>query len=191
MPEVAVLKVHKAMFGTRVILNGVLLGDHLPCFTPGLFDAGKALRTGENEILIRVGAFRDAVPRPIPSGWDYEKIKFTPGIFDSVELILTGTPHIVRVQAVPEIEKQSVTVHAWASRVRAGPAKLQFRRPRGGQRPDCGRGGVRGRRRTGVGGNGSCNNSAARIAASGRPRTRSSMRWRRGAKAISSRPVSA
>ena len=42
------------------------LGDHLPCFTPGLFDARKALRAGENEILIRVGAFREAVPRPVP-----------------------------------------------------------------------------------------------------------------------------
>ena len=28
IPAVAVLKVHKAMFGTRVILNGVQLGEH-------------------------------------------------------------------------------------------------------------------------------------------------------------------
>jgi hypothetical protein len=113
IPAVAVLKVHKAMFGTRVVLNGTVLGEHLPCFTPGLFDARKALRTGLNEVLVRVGAFRDAVPRPIPSGWDYEKKRFIPGIFDSVELLLTGSPHVARVQAVPDLERQSVTVHAW------------------------------------------------------------------------------
>ena len=66
LPAVAVLKVHKAMFGTRVVLNGTRLGDHLPCFTPGLFDARKALRTGENEVVVRVGAFRDAVPQAVP-----------------------------------------------------------------------------------------------------------------------------
>ena len=50
-----------------------------------------------------------------------------PGIFDSVELILSGSPHIVRVQAVPEIEKQSVTIHAWVrSSGAAAAARLQF-----------------------------------------------------------------
>ncbi len=113
IPAAAVLKVHKAKFGTRVILNGTPLGDHIPCFTPGLFDAAKALRVGDNEVLIRVGAFRENVPRPIPSGWDYEKQKFIPGIYDSVELILTGSPHILRVQAASDIEKKSITVQAW------------------------------------------------------------------------------
>ena len=50
IPAVARLKVAKAMFGTRVFLNGTLLGDHLPCFTPGYFDARPALKTGSNEI---------------------------------------------------------------------------------------------------------------------------------------------
>ena len=66
LPAVAILKVHKAMFGTRVVLNGTVLGDHLPCFTPGLFDARNALRAGENEVLIRVGAGREAVPQACP-----------------------------------------------------------------------------------------------------------------------------
>ena len=79
LPEVAVLKVAKAMFGTRVILNGTLLGDHPGSFTPGRFDARAALRGGDNEVLIRVGAFRDAVPKSVPSGWDYEKMLYTPG----------------------------------------------------------------------------------------------------------------
>jgi beta-galactosidase len=124
--DVAVLKVHKAMFGSRVILNGTTLGDHWPLFTPGLFDARPALRSGENELLIRVGASREAVPRAVPAGSDFEKTKYIAGLFDSVELILTGLPHLLRVQAVPDIAARSVTVHVWA-RVKATPAAVPLR----------------------------------------------------------------
>src|SRR5208283_206000 len=44
VPEAALLKVRKAMYGAQVILNGVVLGYHAPSFTPGYFDAGAALR---------------------------------------------------------------------------------------------------------------------------------------------------
>ena len=127
LPAVAVLKVHKAMFGTRVVLNGQALGEHLPCFTPGFFDAKAALKTGDNELLIRVGAFRDALPKTMPNGWDYEKQKFIPGIYDTVELILSGAPHLARVQAVPDIEHQAVTIHAWLQRAgMRATAKIQM-----------------------------------------------------------------
>ncbi len=131
VPAVAVLKVHKAKYGTRVILNGMPLGDHLPCFTPGYFDTHAALRPGENEILIRVGAHFDSVPRnpknQLPVGYDLEKDRYIPGIYDSVELILTGSPHIVRVQVTPDIEKKSAVVRAWV-RYTGVPtvAKLHF-----------------------------------------------------------------
>jgi len=113
MPAAARLKVHKAMFGTKVILNGQVLGEHRPCFTPGYFDAKAALKVGENDLLIRVGADRDAVGPPVPSGFDCEKTRYIPGIFDSIELICSGTPHILNVQAVPEIEARSVRVRVY------------------------------------------------------------------------------
>jgi hypothetical protein len=112
VPAVATVKLHKAMYGTRVVLNGTLLGDHLPCFTPGLFDARRALRTGENEIVVRVGAFRDAAGPTIPSGLDFEKKLYIPGIYDSVELILSGTPHLESVQVAPEIAAKTARVQA-------------------------------------------------------------------------------
>jgi hypothetical protein len=112
VPAVATLKIQKAMFGTRVILNGQPLGDHLPCFTPGYFDATKALKTGDNELFIRVGADRDSVGGPIPSDFDFEKERYIPGIFDTVELILSGSPHIVNVQAAPDIQAKQVRVQA-------------------------------------------------------------------------------
>jgi hypothetical protein len=113
VPEVATLKIGKAMFGTRVFLNGSAVGDHWPCFTPGLFDVRGTLKTGKNELLVRVGADRDAVASRAQSGYDGEKSRYIPGIYDSVELILSGTPRIVRVQAVPDIENKSVAIHAW------------------------------------------------------------------------------
>jgi hypothetical protein len=111
-PAVALLKVHKAMFGTRVILNGQVLGDHPPSFTPGYFDAQAALKTGANALLIRVGADRDSVSPAIPAGFDYEKERYIPGIFDSVELILSGTPHFTQVQAAPDLAARAVRVQA-------------------------------------------------------------------------------
>ncbi|MGE5420442.1 MAG: glycosyl hydrolase 2 galactose-binding domain-containing protein [Chloroflexota bacterium] len=110
VPGSARLKVSKAMFGTRVFLNGKDLGEHLPCFTPGWFDVRDALRTGENELVIRVGSARNSVPFSIPDGFDFEKDRYIPGIFDDVELHLSGTPLIVSAQVAPEIKNSRVHV---------------------------------------------------------------------------------
>jgi len=48
----------------------------------------------------------------IPSGFDFEKERYIPGIFDSVELILSGTPHFTQVQTAPDLEANSVRVQA-------------------------------------------------------------------------------
>jgi hypothetical protein len=111
LPGTAVLKVYRAMYGTQVTLNGKVLGEHAFNFTPGLFDAAPALKVGENELLIRVGSYPS--PKPIQSGYDDEKRQYISGIYDSVELILTGAPHILRVQAVPNLGSKTVTVHTY------------------------------------------------------------------------------
>jgi hypothetical protein len=108
----ATLKVAKAMFGTRVFLNGKLLGDHTPCFTPGYFDAKEALQAGRNKLIIRVGADREAVGRAYPDGFDFEKQRYIPGIFDSVTLILSGTPNFTSVQVAPDISNGIARVRA-------------------------------------------------------------------------------
>lgn len=119
IPAVAMLKIGKAMFGTRVILNGKELGDHLPSFTAGWFNARGVLKVGENELIVRVGADRDAIAGRAVTGRDFERFRYFPGIYDNVELILSGSPHIVNVQTVPDINNQTVTVHSW---VRCTPA---------------------------------------------------------------------
>ena len=46
----------------------------------------------------------------MPTGWDYEKEYYIPGLWDSVELKLSGTPNLVRVQVVPEISTKIARV---------------------------------------------------------------------------------
>ena len=130
IPEVARLKVHKAMYGTRVFLNGHLVGDHMPGFTPGYFNIRPFLHgNGEsNEIVIRVGAARSAVPGRYMDGQDYEKIRYIPGIYDAVELISSGSPSIVRIQAAPDIATGSVLVETViACGARPGTARVHIR----------------------------------------------------------------
>lgn len=113
LPATAVLKVYKAMYGTQVTLNGKIVGDHVFNFTPGLFDISPALKVGENDLLIRIGGSPACTPKPIQWGHDDEKRQYMPGIYDSVDIILCGAPHILRVQAVPHIDSKSVTIHTY------------------------------------------------------------------------------
>ena len=112
LPPVAQLKIHKAAFGTRVYLNGRLVGDHVGSFTPGLFDVRPHLKSGANELVVRVGASRLALPKTVPDGHDFEKIRYIPGIYDSVELILTGSPQVANIQVVPDLPGRRARVVA-------------------------------------------------------------------------------
>ncbi len=75
IPDVALLKVNKAKYGTKVILNGKTVGEHLPCFTPGFFDVKPYLHGDNtaNELVIRVGASPESVPASTIRGIDREK----------------------------------------------------------------------------------------------------------------------
>lgn len=112
IPEVALLKVGKAMFGTKVFVNGTFVGEHLPSFTPGYFDLKKFLVKGENELLIAVGSCRNSLPSDVPDGFDYEKVRYISGIYDNVELILSGTPYIKNVQVAPDVKNMQARVQA-------------------------------------------------------------------------------
>ncbi|HEC62547.1 MAG TPA: hypothetical protein ENI27_09905, partial [bacterium] len=112
LPAAALLKIHKAKYRTKVILNGKTVGEHAPNFTPALLDVRPFLKDAgeENELIVRVGADISAVPAGLTFGNDKEKIRYIPGIYDSVELILTGKPTIVNIQTVPNIKTKQVRV---------------------------------------------------------------------------------
>jgi len=112
VPAVATLLVRKAAYGSTVYLNGTKVGESLASFTANSYDVRNALRGGgaTNELVIRVGASRASLPPSVPTGWDYEKEYYIPGLFDSVELTLSGTPNILQVQVAPEISTKEARV---------------------------------------------------------------------------------
>jgi len=108
--SVAILRINKAQFGATVWLNGVKIGEHLPCFTAAIFDVSQAIRQGKNELIVRVGAHPGVLPSTVSAGTDFEKIRWTPGIYDSVSLALSGNPAIENIQVAPKIANSSIVV---------------------------------------------------------------------------------
>jgi beta-galactosidase len=108
---VALLKVSKAQFGTVVFLNGVRIGEHDPCFTAAYFDVTRAIRWGApNELLIRIGAHPGVLPENVSEGTDFEKNRWTPGIYDDVTLMVMRNPVISTVQVAPQLGSSSILV---------------------------------------------------------------------------------
>ena len=107
---VATLRIAKAQFGAAVWVNGRKAGEHLPCFTAAIFDVSDKLRQGENEIVVRVGAHPGVLPASVSAGTDFEKNRWTPGIYDSVSLALSDNPAIETVQVAPSRDLQSIAV---------------------------------------------------------------------------------
>ncbi len=105
---VALLKVNKAQFGTVVYLNGVRIGEHDPCFTAAWFDVTKAIHwNAPNELVIRIGAHPGVLPANVSQGTDFEKNRWTPGIYDDVTLMVMNNPVIASVQVAPQLASAS------------------------------------------------------------------------------------
>ena len=115
---VALIKVNKAQFGTVVYLNGVRIGEHDPCFTAAWFDVTRAIHwNAPNELIIRIGAHPGVLPANVSQGTDFEKNRWTPGIYDDVTLTVMNNPVIATVQVAPQIASasnpvSSITVQA-------------------------------------------------------------------------------
>jgi beta-galactosidase len=108
---VAVLKINKAQFGAVIFLNGVRIGEHDPCFTAAIFDVTDAIRWGaRNELVVRIGAHPGVLPENVSEGTDFEKNRWTPGIYDDVTLDVMNNPVISTVQVAPQLKDSSVLV---------------------------------------------------------------------------------
>lgn len=120
---VALLKIGKAQFGTAVWLNGQKLGEYAGCFTASYFTLDQAIRwNGENTLVIRIGAHPAVLPDTYPTGSDFEKIKWTPGIYDSVSLIFCDNPVFETIQVAPRIATSEIVVQAKLKNHGAAPA---------------------------------------------------------------------
>jgi hypothetical protein len=140
----ALLKINKAQFGTAVWLNGRKLGspreiasagtptveasvisrgEYSSCFTASYFKLNDAiLWNGENTLVIRIGAHPAVLPDNYPTGSDFEKIKWTPGIYDSVSVIYCDNPVIETIQVAPRIASSEVVVQTKVKNHGATPA---------------------------------------------------------------------
>jgi beta-galactosidase len=107
---VAELRINKAQFGAAVWLNGMKIGEHSPCFTAAIFDISQAIRQGRNELIVRVGAHPGVLPANVSAGTDFEKIRWTPGIYDSVSISINDNPTIESIQIAPRIADSSILV---------------------------------------------------------------------------------
>lgn len=112
MREVALLRIDKAQFGTAVFLNGKPVGEHLSCWTAETYNLTDAIDwSGENELLVRIGAHPAVLPVNIPgAGTCSSKFKWTPGIYDEVKLIFCDNPVIETIQVAPRLETSEVVV---------------------------------------------------------------------------------
>lgn len=124
--SVAILRINKAQFGTAVWMNGVKIGDHLPCFTAAVLDVSKAVRSGTNELIVRVGAHPGVLPAAVSGGTDFEKIRWTPGIYDDVILALSENPVIETVQIAPKIADSSILVQTALRNVGGNPVSFRL-----------------------------------------------------------------
>jgi hypothetical protein len=119
LPEVVRLEVKKASWGVKVWVNGMEAGESWSTRTAALIDVGKFLKGDgfENEIVLRVCGSKDLIPPEIP--W-YSAIIFIEepnfkvqkknGLYDEVNLILCDAPYVVRAQAAPHVQGNSVTL---------------------------------------------------------------------------------
>lgn len=104
----AILKINKAQFGTAVWLNGKLIGEHLPCFSAAYLNLTSAIRwSAPNELIVRVGAHPGVLPPNVSAGTDFEKLHWTPGIYDDVSLLLSDNPVVETVQVAPYISPET------------------------------------------------------------------------------------
>ncbi|MDP4238113.1 MAG: glycoside hydrolase family 2 TIM barrel-domain containing protein [Bacteroidota bacterium] len=126
--DVVILKINKAMYHTRVFVNGKMAGENYYNFSPTYVNIKPFLnkKSAENEIIISVGC-RNNLPNTIVRGDDFEKFYFVPGIYDDVKLILTGSSFISNVQIVPDIVNKQVRVVALINKSKEKtPTKLIY-----------------------------------------------------------------
>lgn len=97
------LRIRKSQYVTQVYVNGIDMGTSMECYTPVEFPLTRAIRFGEmNEILIKVGD-RYWLPAQAAGSTDKEKEHYLPGIWDEVELIVSGKVQVNNTLLLPNV----------------------------------------------------------------------------------------
>lgn len=123
------LRIRKAQFGQSVYVNGKHVGDARACFSATYFDLTDSVRWGAgNEVVVRIGAHPAMLPEWAPAGTDFEKYKWTPGIYDDVDLIaLPSDAYIEHVQVAPRLSDSSVVIETTLWNRGGSTARMELR----------------------------------------------------------------
>ena len=107
----ATLKVSKAQFGSEVWVNGIRVGGQDTGFISATYDIRNAIRwSGSNEVLIRIGAHPGVLPPGNTAIFDFEKTRWTPGIWDDVSVWFDDGVSITSIQVAPRIDPRQIVV---------------------------------------------------------------------------------
>jgi len=96
------LRIRKSQYVTQVYINGIDVSTSIECYTPIEIPISRAVKFGEeNEILIKVGD-RYWLPPHAAGSTDKEKEHYLPGIWDDVELIVSGKVQVNNTLLLPD-----------------------------------------------------------------------------------------
>lgn len=105
------LKVGKAQFGSEVWVNGVRVGSNNSGFTAAFYDISGVIRwSSRNDVEIRIGAHPNVLPAGNTAIFDFEKTRWTPGIWDSVSVDFCDDISIAATQVAPRIDPRQIIV---------------------------------------------------------------------------------
>jgi len=102
------LRIKKSQYVSQVYINGIDMGTSMECYTPIEIPITRAVKFGEeNEILIKVGD-RYWLPPQAAGSTDKEKEHYLPGIWDDVELIVSGNIQVNNTLFLPDAKNGKV-----------------------------------------------------------------------------------
>jgi hypothetical protein len=103
------LRIKKSQYVSQVYVNGIDIGASMECYTPIEIPVTRALQFGqENEFLIKVGD-RYWLPPQAAGSTDKEKEHYLPGIWDDVELVVSGKVQVNNTLFLPDAEGGKVS----------------------------------------------------------------------------------
>ena len=126
--SVALLRINKGQFGMAAWVNGQSVGEYAGCFTAGRFRIDPALSWGEeNTLVVRIGAHPAVLPDTFPTGSDFEKNQWTPGLYDDVSVAFCDNPVVETVQVAPRIASNEAVVQTRVKNWSSAPVESSLR----------------------------------------------------------------
>ncbi len=111
-PAHAILKINLVKYGAKIYLNGHKVAENWINFSPTTVNLTPYLKPAgeENELVIAVGAHIESLQDVVATGGEVEKIRYIPGIYDSVQLHLFEDIYFDSVQVAPVFEEGQITL---------------------------------------------------------------------------------